>query len=165
LLQIALVEPEIPQNTGSIGRTCVALGAALHLVHPLGFQIDEKACRRAGLDYWPRLRLREHARLADYEALLSGERFWLFSSHAPRTHFDADFAPGDHLVFGRESVGLPAEFIERHAERVLSLPMRPGERSLNISNAVAVAAYEAVRQFRDAGLARTDAEGRLVLPG
>jgi tRNA (cytidine/uridine-2'-O-)-methyltransferase len=131
LFHITLHEPEIPNNTGNIGRTCVAAGSRLHLIHPLGFDTSEKACRRAGLDYWPRLGVREHT---DWDAYLDAmareqghpPRLWLFSAYATRPMFDADFRRGDHLVFGKETAGLPQSLLERHADRLLLLPMVPG---------------------------------------
>lgn len=157
-----LVEPEIPNNTGSVGRTCVATGCTLHLVHPLGFDIDEKACRRAGLDYWPRLSLVEHANAGEWERTLNtAPGFWLFTARASRTIYDAPMRPGDHLVFGRESVGLPPELLARHPDRCVTIPLRPGERSLNVSNAVAVAVFEMVRRMIGSGGATVDNSGRL----
>lgn len=163
---IVLVEPEIPNNTGSVARTCVALGCPLHLVHPLGFDIDEKACRRAGLDYWPRVDLTEHADLEAWERTLTpdeapGPGFWLFTARAARSIYDAPIRPGDRLVFGRESVGLPPALLARYPERQVSIPLRPGERSLNLSNAVCVAAYENVRKMFVCGAVSLDKTGCL----
>ncbi|GJM18418.1 MAG: putative tRNA (cytidine(34)-2'-O)-methyltransferase [Phycisphaeraceae bacterium] len=145
-----LCAPEIPNNTGNIGRTCVTTRCALHLIDPLGFDVDDKACRRAGLDYWPRLEVHRHADAPAYDAWRGertpGARVWAFSARATRSVFDADLRPGDHLLFGRESAGLPDVVLEQHAGRVVSLPMVPGERSLNVANAVTVAVYEGVRQ-------------------
>lgn len=152
LLHVTLLEPEIPNNTGSVGRTCVATHTHLHLIHPLGFSLDEHAVRRAGLDYWPRLHLHEHPSWNDYLAAAAPPRLWLFTARAGRLYDHADFRPGDHLVFGRESVGLPATLLEAHADRRLVVPMAAGERSLNLSNVVCLAVYEALRQFRAAGL-------------
>lgn len=169
--RVVLVEPEIPNNTGSVARTCVATGCALHLVHPLGFDIDEKACRRAGLDYWPRVDLTEHASLEAWERGLgtpgedpAGPGVWLFSARADRSLFEAPIRPGDRLVFGRESAGLPAELLDRHPGRRVAIPMLPGERSLNLSNAVSVAVYEVIRRMIGSGGLGTDAGGRLC-PG
>ncbi|MCH8509661.1 MAG: tRNA (cytidine(34)-2'-O)-methyltransferase [Phycisphaerales bacterium] len=164
--RIVLVEPEIPNNTGSIARTCVATGCALHLVHPLGFDIDEKACRRAGLDYWPRVDLTEHADLDAWERTIIGRGpedpgVWFFSARADQSLYEAPIRPGDRLVFGRESVGLPGALLERHPGRRLAIPMRPGERSLNLSNAVAVAVYEMVRKMIGIGAISVDNAGRL----
>lgn len=147
---LVLVEPEIPNNTGAIGRTCLVTGCALHLVHPLAFDTGEKALRRAGLDYWRRLTVHHHR---NWDAFLAAEnpaRLWLTSgkrSAAPaRAHWLADFRIGDYLVFGKESAGLPDAILDAWPERVLHLPMRPGERGLNLANVAAVVAYEALRQ-------------------
>ncbi len=167
LLHVVLHEPEIPNNTGNIGRTCVALDSAMHLIHPLGFALDEKACRRAGLDYWPRLDLREHDSLERYlethaEAHRS-KRIWALSTHATRPVWEATFEPGDHLLFGKETRGLPPKVLERFSDRMLTLPMVPPERSLNLATAVCAAAYEAVRQLVGSGGAKLDAQGRLEI--
>lgn len=159
---IVLVQPEIPNNTGNIGRTCVAVGAMLHLIRPLGFSTSEKACRRAGLDYWPRLLLREHDSWDDYTRAYPAARRWLFSTKGARIAFQADFHRGDHLVFGRETAGLPASILESHPGRVLSFPMAPGERSLNLATAVCAAVYEGIRQALAAGEISTDPVGRLA---
>ncbi|MCL4741427.1 MAG: tRNA (cytidine(34)-2'-O)-methyltransferase [Phycisphaerales bacterium] len=161
-LHVVLHEPEIPNNTGTIGRTCVAIGAALHLIHPIGFEITEHACRRAGLDYWPRLFLREHGSWENYLSRERPGRVWLFSAKARRTLFEADFRRGDHLVFGRESKGLPDTILWAHADRALSIPMLAGERSLNLANAASVAAYEAVRQMIGRGEMVVDSTGRVA---
>lgn len=169
LLHVVLVEPEIPNNTGNIGRSCVAVGAGLHLVHPLGFDVSEKACRRAGLDYWPRLRLREHDNWAGYVGASAGARRWLFSARATTSVYDVEFRPGDHLVFGRESVGLPAEILgDASIGTAVALPMLAGERSLNLATVVCVGMYEAVRQFVARGLVTTRVGARgleLLVPG
>ena len=141
-----LLEPEIPQNTGSISRTCVATGSTLHLIEPLGFRIDEHAVRRAGLDHWPHLALSVHASWAEFLAARPGQRLHLFSATAERSYLDADVEPGDAFVFGRESVGLPPELLREHAARVWAIPTAPAVRSLNLSNAVAVVLYEALRK-------------------
>jgi tRNA (cytidine/uridine-2'-O-)-methyltransferase len=170
-LHIVLVEPEIPNNTGNIGRTCVTTGCRLHLVHPLAFDIDEKACRRAGLDYWPRLDLVEHE---NAEAYLSAHpprveppaRSWFLTSHATNSIFDAPLSVGDHLVFGRESRGLDDAVLDRVPEsQRLSVPMVPGERSLNLSTCVAVCVYAAVRNMFGSGEVCLDPNGRLIDPG
>lgn len=147
LLHVVLCEPEIPNNTGNIGRTCVATGCALHLIEPLGFDVSEKACRRAGLDYWPRLDVRQHAGVEAYEEARAGARVWAFTAHAGRCVYDADLRSGDHLVFGRESTGLGPAQLARWADRLVGVPMAPGERSLNLSTAVGVVVYEAIRQM------------------
>lgn len=155
LLHIVLHQPEIPNNTGSIGRTAAATGCRLHVVHPIGFSMDEKARRRAGLDYWDQVDCVEHADFEAYKADARPARLWLYSARATRPHWEADFRPGDHLLFGRESDGVPESVHEWVVEtwgpeHRLSLPMRPDPRmrSLNQSNAVTAAVYEAVRQIR-----------------
>lgn len=168
LFHITLHQPEIPNNTGNIGRTCVAVGAALHLIRPLGFSTSEKACRRAGLDYWPRLNVREHdswdTYLLDTAPIppnLPPQR-WLFSTKAKRTVFDAQLRRGDHLIFGRETAGLPDDILIRHPEYVVSLPMAAGERSLNVATAVCAAVYEGIRQLLARGEVRLGPNGRLL---
>jgi tRNA (cytidine/uridine-2'-O-)-methyltransferase len=141
-----LVEPEIPPNTGNVARLCAATGSRLHLVHPLGFEVSEKAVRRAGLDYWHLVDVSEHAELAAFESNVPGRRF-LFSGTATRSYLDVSFAPGDLLVFGRESVGLPARYLEERSADLVGIPMPGAVRSLNLANAVAIALYEALRQL------------------
>lgn len=165
LLHVVLHQPEIPNNTGNIGRTCVATGCALHLVKPLGFDVSEKACRRAGLDYWPRLDVRQHEDWASLVGALRPRRMWLFHTYGARTCFDARLERGDVLVFGRETRGLPAELLEAHADRVLYLPMVAGERSLNLATAVCAAVYEGVRQMLRRGELSLDHQGRLLRHG
>lgn len=157
MFHIVLVEPEIPQNTGNISRTCAVTGSALHLVHPLGFAISDRQLKRAGLDYWPRLRLFEHKSFADAEQAIRADmrpenRMYLFSTHAARRYTHAAFQDGDALVFGKETAGLPAALLERCQEDALRIPMGPELRSLNVSNSVAIALYEALRQTGFAGL-------------
>ena len=156
--QIVLHHPEQPGNTGAIGRTCICAGAGLHLIRPLGFRTDEKSVHRAGLDYWPRLGVREYD---DYPAFLAahpGARIWYFTTKARRTIDKGDYRDGDFLMFGAESAGIPEEILADHPDRCLRIPMAKGERSLNLSNAVAVALYEALRHIDYAGLEKT---GRL----
>lgn len=147
---VVLVEPEIPPNTGNVSRLCVGTSTPLHLVGRLGFRIDAAAVKRAGLDHWADLELRYHADfegfLSSYRALAPGGRLHLFSASATRSYLDAGFRPGDALVFGRESTGLPAPLLSAHAERVVGIPLSGPARSLNLSNAVAVALFEALRQ-------------------
>ena len=146
-LHVVLHRPEIPNNTGNIGRTCVATGAALHLIHPLGFDTSEKACRRAGLDYWPRLKLREHESWEAYTRDERPARLWVFSTKSQRPVFDADLRPGDHVVFGSETAGLPRSILDAYPDRGLVLPMVASERSLNLATVVCTVLYEAVRQM------------------
>ncbi len=146
LLHIVLHQPEIPYNTGSVGRTCVAAGAKLWLVRPLGFRVDDYYLRRAGLDYWEHL---EWEAVDDWAALLArlpARPPWLFTKTASRTYTEARFTAGDVLVFGSESQGLPPSLLAAHADRTLRIPTRPQVRSLNLSNSVAIAIYEALRQ-------------------
>ncbi|MEQ9095520.1 MAG: tRNA (cytidine(34)-2'-O)-methyltransferase [Phycisphaerales bacterium] len=146
-LHVVLHEPEIPNNTGSIGRTCLAMGAALHLIEPLGFDLDEKALRRAGLDYWPRLNPTVHRNWHAYLEAYPEARRWYFTARRGRPHFEAHFEAGDHLVFGKETRGLPAELLEGQDAWRVGIPLREGERSLNLSTAVAVGLGEALRQM------------------
>lgn len=161
LFHVVLLEPEIPNNTGNIGRTCVAVGASLHLIHPLGFDLSEKARRRAGLDYWPRLRVEEHQSWEAYQAACTAPR-WLLTTKSPRTVYDSQIAPGDHLVFGKETAGLPSAVLASHPERLVSLPMVPGERSLNLATAVCAVLYEGIRQALARGQIGLDGQGRLL---
>lgn len=147
MFQVVLVAPEIPQNTGSIGRICVNLGATLHLIRPLGFSIDEKQVRRAGLDYWPHLDVHEHETWARFLDAVKPERMHFASTKTDRSLWDVEFSAGDTLVYGRESAGLDPEFHQLYKEHFFAIPM-PGEhhRSLNLSNAVAISCFEAYRQ-------------------
>lgn len=164
-LHIVLVAPEIPNNTGNIGRTCVTTGCKLHLVKPLGFDIDEKACRRAGLDYWPRLDLEEHESLDAYtQSNPVGAKTWFLTTKATRTIYDAPIAAGDHLVFGRESAGLPDSIHEAHPDQRVCVPLVVGERSLNLSTCVAIVVYEAIRKMIGSGEVVLNEAGRLVDP-
>ncbi len=147
-LSVVLVEPEIPPNTGAVARTCVGTGASLHLVGELGFDLSEHRVRRAGLDYWPKLDLHRHDDLDACAQALGGRRLILFSANAPRSYLEVDPEPGDALVFGRESVGLPEAVLAAHAPRVVGLPTLPGGvRSLNLSNVVAIALYDWLRRL------------------
>ncbi|MEZ6241525.1 MAG: tRNA (cytidine(34)-2'-O)-methyltransferase [Phycisphaerales bacterium] len=166
ILHVALLEPEIPNNTGVIGRTCVAVGAALHLIHPLGFDIDAKARRRAGLDYWERLDVREHADLEAYLAAANAASpaptIWALSARSSRPIWEATIRPGDHLLLGKETVGLAPDVLERFRETAVCLPMSPGERSLNVATVMTSAVYEGVRQMIGRGEASLDPAGRLI---
>lgn len=155
LLNIALVEPQIPQNTGNVSRTCAVVGAALHLVKPMGFQITDAKLKRAGLDYWDKLDLTYHDSLEDFLAAIPGPLV-LFTTKAKRSYADIHYPKGCCLVFGREDAGLPEALLASHPEACVRLPMRGSLRSLNLSNTVAVGAYEALRQWGFEGL---DAEG------
>lgn len=162
LLHIVLHQPEIPNNTGNIGRTCVATACALHLIHPLGFEVSEKACRRAGLDYWPRLDVREHEAWDGYMTATRPSRLWLFHPRSDLVVYEADIQPGDHMVFGRETAGLPPEILAAFPGRRVYLPMAEGERSLNLATAVCAVVYEGVRQMLQRGQVRLGEGGRLL---
>ena len=146
-LHVILVEPEIAANAGAIGRTCVAAGAALWLVRPLGFRLDDRHRRRAGLDYWEHLVCHVGDALDQAAAAIAPGRLWSFTTKAARPYTDAHFEPGDALVFGPESRGLPAGWLAAQPpQRLLRIPMRPQARSLNLANAAAIGLYEALRQ-------------------
>ena len=147
MLNVVLVEPEIPQNCGNIARTCAATGCRLHLIRPLGFDISEKAVRRAGLDYWHMVEVRDYENLEDFFAKNQVEEMWCLSTKAPRSYTEAQYHDGAFLFFGKETRGLPEDFLEAHRESCVRIPMRPEARSLNLSNAVAVTVYEALRQL------------------
>ena len=152
MLNIVLVEPEIPQNCGNIARTCAATGCRLHLIRPLGFDISEKAVKRAGLDYWDLVEVRDYENLADFFAKNAVKQMWCLSTKAPRSYTEAAFADGDYLFFGKETKGLPEDFLEAHRESCVRIPMRECARSLNLSNAVAITVFEALRQLDFEGL-------------
>lgn len=147
MLHIVLVEPEIPQNTGNISRTCAVTGSVLHLVRPLGFAVTDKHLKRAGLDYWAHLDIRYHDRFEDVEKVLQGHRFFFLTTRAKRHYADIRYQDGDALVFGKETAGLPQALIDANGERAIRIPMRGGERSLNLSNSAAIVLYEALRQL------------------
>lgn len=146
MFHIVLVEPEIPSNTGNISRTCAITHTALHLVHPLGFSIDDKHLKRAGLDYWKDLVLYEHDSFEEVERLYCDHRFFLASTHAYKRYTDVEFKDEDFLVFGKETAGLGPEILKRRAEDAIRIPMGIGQRSLNLSNSAAIVLYEAFRQ-------------------
>lgn len=147
-LHVVLVEPEIPPNTGNIGRLCVAAGARLHLIKPLGFSIDDQAVRRAGLDYWEHLDLQLWDSLEALQAA-AGEaaRFFYLTTKIERVYWKASFTRGDYLVFGRETRGLPESLLREHPDQCLTIPMAPEARSLNLATAAGIVLYEAVRQL------------------
>ena len=147
MLNVVLVEPEIPQNCGNIARTCAATGCRLHLIRPLGFDISEKAVKRAGLDYWNLVEVLDYENLEDFFARNNVERMWCLSTKAPRSYTEAEYRDGDYLFFGKETKGLPEPFLEAHRESCVRIPMRQEARSLNLSNAVAVTVFEALRQL------------------
>ena len=149
-LNIVLVEPEIPANTGNISRTCSVIDAALHLVHPLGFDISEKAVRRAGLDYWDELKLFEYQSFEEVRQKYPKGEFYFCTTKAPHTYSRVDFPVREDkdifLVFGKETKGLPEDLLRKNMERCIRIPMKINKRSLNLSNSVAVVAYEVLRQ-------------------
>ena len=154
MLHVVLIEPEIPQNTGNIARLCVAAGARLHLVGPLGFSLDEKAVRRSGMDYWDRLDLRTWNAWEELQGAHPKGRFHFFSSKVKRPYWEASFADGDFLVFGRETRGLPASLLAAHPGASLTIPMTEGTRSLNLATSAGIVLYEAVRQIGHVGQIR-----------
>ena len=152
MLNVVLVQPEIPQNCGNIARTCAATGARLHLIRPLGFDISEKAVRRAGLDYWHLVEVIDYDSLEDFFARNDVHQMWCLSTKAPRSYTEAQFEDGCYLFFGKETKGLPEDFLEAHRDACIRLPMRSVARSLNLSNSVAITVYEALRQLDFPGL-------------
>lgn len=146
-LNIALIEPEIPQNTGNIARTCAATGARLHLVGPMGFQITDKQVRRAGLDYWDKLDMTYYSSTEEFFEKNRGAEFFYFTTKAEQTHSDISYPNDAFLVFGKETKGLPEELLKENHDRCVRLPMRGIIRSLNLSNSVAVGVYEVLRQW------------------
>lgn len=152
MFNIVLVEPEIPPNTGNISRTCAVTGTRLHMVRPFGFEISDRTLKRAGLDYWKDLDVRYYDSFEEVEAAYPTGRFFLASTHAARRYDQAEYRPGDFLVFGRETAGLGQELLTRRAEDAIRIPMLPGQRSLNLSNSAAIVLYEALRQNGFEGL-------------
>ena len=152
-LHLALAEPEIPQNTGNIARTCAGLGAGLHLIHPLGFEISDKYLRRAGLDYWPLVSLKEWDSLERFLAQIPADRLYYFSTKAQHNYCDVTYPDECWMLFGKETRGLPEDLLRSAGAHALRIPMRSEARSLNLSNAAAIAAYEWYRQKGFPGLA------------
>ena len=148
-IHIVLVEPEIPPNTGNIARTAAATGSVLHLVKPLGFSLDEKSLRRAGLDYWPYVTLEVHESLDDFLNKYEGRRMWLATTKGSKLYTDAEFCDEDMIVFGKETAGLPKDFIESRSEWAIRIPMSEDTRlrSFNLSNAANIVLFEALRQL------------------
>ena len=153
MFHIVLVEPEIPQNTGNIARTCAATGCTLHLVKPLGFEISDKQLKRAGLDYWKLVNVIVHDSFEEVQKNADrNARFYYFTTKAPRAYTEAGFQKGDYLVFGKETKGLDEELLVQHKEECVRIPMIEDIRSLNLSNSVAIAVYEGLRQNAFEGL-------------
>ncbi|OQX28729.1 MAG: hypothetical protein B0D92_07420 [Spirochaeta sp. LUC14_002_19_P3] len=160
-LNIILHEPEIPQNTGSIGRTCMALGAKLHLIQPLGFSLEDKYLKRAGMDYWRRLNVECYSDWPTFLAAQPELPLWYFTTKARKCYNEAEFSKRLGMVFGRETGGLPDTLLEKVPERCLRIPMLPEARSLNLAVTVGIAACEVLRQHGFAGLTAADPEKRL----
>ena len=158
IINIVLVEPEIPQNTGNIARTCAATGARLHIVKPMGFKIDDKKLKRAGLDYWQYLDITYYENLADFLQKTEGANYYLFTTKGQNVYSDVSFPDNCYLIFGKETKGLPEEFIIANRQNALRVPMQGEIRSLNLSNTVALATYEVLRQW---GFPELENEGEL----
>ena len=152
MINIVLYSPEIPQNTGNISRTCAVTGAKLHIIKPIGFEISDRTLKRAGLDYWDKLDVTYYENYEDFLAKNEGAVMYFFTAHAERSFAEIEYPDGVFLVFGRESVGLPKELVEANKERALRIPMRSTLRCLNLSNSVAIAVYEVLRQKGYSGL-------------
>lgn len=157
-MHIVLHQPEIPGNTGNIGRTCAATGSPLHLIEPLGFRLDEKSIRRAGMDYWHLLDVRRYINFEEFREKNPGAKIWMATTKARRSYSEVCFGPEDYIMFGKESAGIPEEILTEHEETCIRIPMLPDIRSLNLSNAVAIVLYEALRQNHFSGMQR---EGEL----
>ena len=145
-MHIILHQPEIPANTGNIGRTCVATGTSLHLIEPLGFRLTEKDLKRAGMDYWEHLDVTRYKKFEEFQTSHPGAKIWMATTKARRLFTDAVFGPDDFIMFGKESAGIPEEILVEYEETCIRIPMLPQIRSLNLSNSVAVVLYEALRQ-------------------
>jgi len=157
-MNIILHQPEIPQNTGNIGRTCVATGTKLHLIEPLGFRLDEKAIKRAGMDYWQHLEVYRYVNFEEFLEKNPGAKIWMATTKAKHTYSDVTFGEDDFIMFGKESAGIPEEILVDYEDTCIRIPMLPEIRSLNLSNSVAVVLYEALRQT---GFASMQLEGEL----
>lgn len=152
MFNIVLVEPEIPQNTGNIARTCAATGAGLHIVKPMGFTVDDKKLKRAGLDYWHLLGIKYYENLDDFFAQTAGARYFFSTTKGKNTYADVKFRDGDYILFGKETKGLPEELLHGHPDECIRIPMISEARSLNLSNSVAIVVYEALRQNGFSGM-------------
>ena len=151
MLNIVLHEPEIPENTGNIGRTCCATGTALHLIDPLGFHLNEKSIKRAGMDYWDKLDVSRYVNYEDFLCKLKGKdknaKIWMATTKAKHVYTDVEFGPDDYIMFGKESAGIPEEILVDNEENCIRIPMKVDARSLNLSNSVAIGVYEVLRQI------------------
>lgn len=157
-MHVVLHEPEIPANTGNIGRTCVATGTSLHLIEPLGFKIDDKSIKRAGMDYWDKLNLHTYVNYEDFCQKNPNAKVWYATTKAKYCYTDVSFGPDDYIMFGKESAGIPEEILVEHEDSCIRIPMSPDIRSLNLSNSVAIVLYEALRQT---GFADLESKGEL----
>lgn len=158
MLNIVLFEPEIPQNTGNIGRTCVATNTRLHLIEPLGFRLDEKSLRRAGMDYWKDLDVTTYANFDEFMSKNPGAKIYMATTKAPNVYSEVSYEPDCYIMFGKESAGIPEEILVHHKENSIRIPMVGDIRSLNLSNSVAIVLYEALRQNNFTGMTK---EGHL----
>lgn len=157
-MHIILHQPEIPANTGNIGRTCVATGSSLHLIEPLGFRLDEKSIKRAGMDYWENLDVTRYINFEEFQEKHPGAKIWYATTKAKKLYSEATFSMDDYIMFGKESAGIPEEILVDHEEGCIRIPMLDSIRSLNLSNAAAIVLYEALRQNDFRGMKR---EGEL----
>ena len=157
-MHIILHQPEIPANTGNIGRTCVATGSVLHLIEPLGFILNDQSVKRAGMDYWDKLDVRRYMNFDDFLKKNPNARIWMATTKAKKVYSDACFGPDDYIMFGKESAGIPEEILIEHPDMCIRIPMMDDIRSLNLSNSVAVVLYEALRQNGFTGM---ELEGEL----
>lgn len=145
-MHIILHQPEIPGNTGNIGRTCVATGTPLHLIEPLGFRLDEKSIRRAGMDYWHQLEVYRYINFEEFRERHPKAKIWMATTKARHVYTEVEYGAGDYVMFGKESAGIPEEILAEHEAECIRIPMLPSIRSLNLSNAVSIVLYEALRQ-------------------
>ena len=145
-MKIVLHQPEIPANTGNIGRTCVATGTSLHMIEPFGFRLDEKAIKRAGMDYWEHLDVKTYINYADFKEKNPNAKIWYATTKAKHSYVDVEFGPDDYIMFGKESAGIPEEILVENPDACIRIPMKSEIRSLNLSNSVAIVLYEALRQ-------------------
>lgn len=151
-MNVVLLEPEIPENTGNIGRTCVATNTALHLIRPFGFVINERGLKRAGMDYWNRLAVSDYINLDDFHSHNKNAVIWYATTKAGQTYTDVSFGKDDFIMFGKESAGIPEDILKKNRDHCIRIPMYEDERSLNLANSVAVILYEALRQTGFEGL-------------
>ena len=151
-MHIVLHQPEIPANTGNIGRTCVATGTGLHLIEPLGFRLDEKSIKRSGMDYWEQLDVTRYMNYAEFREKHPGIKVWMATTKAKRVYTEVSFGSDDYIMFGKESGGIPEEILVENEETCIRIPMMDRIRSLNLSNSVAIVLYEALRQNRFQGM-------------